>query len=258
VREKFTESICFVWGVMKPNVLSRFKVTAYFVIVYFVGFSFIGCATHVKYLAPYHPADYKVVVVIIPQGPSGATLGKVLDRLENEPFHVVSMTEEQCQMRSDLSSLFEKGHRITPAIACAIAKSVNASLVIFSNRPGFERHGKGGEHGEGEGRPEPPEGGFGGGGPEGGPESGGGGGFGGGHGSHGHRGGGGEGQPHGKMGMDSQFSIMNVPDAQLLWEEKLDANPSESDLQGFAHRLVTDGIPAKLSKPNQPHDNKYR
>ena len=202
-------------------------------------FQLAGCSTTVKYLTPYHPSEHKVVLVLLPQGKSGETLGKVLDRLDNPPYRIVSITEEECRLRADLSQLFDKNHGMTPDIACAIAKSVSATLVIFSERGGEGRRSEGGhemESGEGE-RGE-------GGGHRGQGE---GGGYGGGH--CGHRGGGGEGGGAHRSGAsrESQFIVFDAHNSKIVWREMLNSNPSDSDLKGFAKRLVTDTEPKPTS-----------
>jgi len=92
-----------------------------------------GCGSSVEYYAPYRPTDHQVMLVLIPKGKAETVVSKMLDRLENPPYRIVSIPEEECSYRAETTKLYNLLHRATPAIAKSMAKSVNATLVVFED-----------------------------------------------------------------------------------------------------------------------------
>ena len=101
------------------------------VVATLVLFVFDGCATSVQYYAPYHPSDHKKMLVLIPGGKPGTIVGRLLDRIDDTPFLIVSIPEEECHNLSDAAKTYDLLRRVTKDIAMKMAKSVNATIVIY-------------------------------------------------------------------------------------------------------------------------------
>ncbi len=118
---------------------STLRITVFAIVI--LGLFLSGCGGGAVYYAPYHPGEHKVVLVLIPQGKAGTAIGRVLDRLENPPFRVVSIAEEECGLRSETAKLYKLLGRVSPDIASFMAKSVNATLVVYED-PDTTPHSK--------------------------------------------------------------------------------------------------------------------
>jgi len=94
-------------------------------------FLVVGCKTTVLYLAPYHPSEHKVMLVLIPKGKAGTVVGRMLDRIENEPFRIVSIPEEECHLRSEVATTYDLLGRVTADVAIKMAKWENATIVVY-------------------------------------------------------------------------------------------------------------------------------
>lgn len=94
---------------------------------------FVGCASTVNYLAPYHPSEHKVILILIPDGKAGNAVARVLDRIDNPPFRILSIPEDECKLHSDTEKQYKLVGRITQDIARNMAKSVNATLVVYAD-----------------------------------------------------------------------------------------------------------------------------
>ncbi len=243
----------------------------------------MGCSKSIKYYSAYNPNDYKIAAVIIPSGPQRELLDRLFDQIEEAPFKVVWFQEKSLRNLPGIAAILDSTHRITPELAAQIAKSCNATLVIYqepqlpiskSHRPQRTQRSESGStpnNFDSDAPPpddsetdQPPDGkgekpqGMGGGHPgdfSGGQPGGMGGPGGMGPGGQGGSRDGKRGMPgRGPGGMDRKnhprsddrpirFNVIDVTNGSMIWQQTIEDASSNSEIKKFAKHLVTAGKP---------------
>lgn len=73
------------------------------------------------------------MLVLLPRGQGGNVMGRVLDRLDQTPYRIVSIPESECGLRTETEKLYRLLNRANTDIAGAMAKAVNATVVVFED-----------------------------------------------------------------------------------------------------------------------------
>ncbi|MCX7835072.1 MAG: hypothetical protein N2450_03255 [bacterium] len=101
-------------------------------LIYFTVF-FFSCSSGIHYYQSYQPKDYPTLLVLLPKGSGANVIGKVLDRLENPPFRIITFPESECLNRTETEKMYRLIHRVNLPIAITMAKQVQATLVLFED-----------------------------------------------------------------------------------------------------------------------------
>lgn len=94
---------------------------------------FIGCSSGVVFYHSYQPNEHQTLLVLLPKGNGANIIGKVLDHLENPPFRIISLPENECLNHTETEKMYRFIQRVNIPIAIAMAKQVQATLVLFED-----------------------------------------------------------------------------------------------------------------------------